>query len=494
MSDIRQQLAALALAVKAKGGKKAWCPHEPFDKQRDFLALTCLEAGYGGAAGGGKSDALLMAALQHVDVPGYAAIIFRRTFADLNLAGAIMDRSKEWLTGTGATFNESDHRWTFPSGATISFGYMDKEADRFRYQSAEFQFIAFDELTQFPEKWYRFMFSRLRKTKELEVPLRMRFATNPGGIGHEWVFRRFGRWLDSKGSRIGDGVELTFRRNEEDREEECPPGVHGSWSRTFIVSNRRDNPHIGEEYAQSLAQLDEATRKQLDKGLWIRDTGGLVYRFNPSINHFIPPEKFKTEYHVLAHDYGFTDSTAYTIYGWRDHDKRVYMLKSFKRKGLTPSAAAEISLELNSIYQFNAMVGDIGGLGKGYAEEARSRFGLPIEAAQKQNKRGYIELMNDAFVNGRIMVVKGENDGLEAEYSELPWNADRSAPEDGFEDHIADAALYGFRKCLGFAQVEIRDKPPMTSEQIEDAMEAEDTALSKRDDWFSGEDLAELRY
>ncbi len=124
-----------------------WIPHEPTPKQAEFLLLPDREAFYGGAAGGGKSDALLMAALQYVEVPNYAAILFRRTFADLALPGALMDRSQEWLSGTEARWNERDKTWTFPSGATISFGYLEHENHKYRYQSAEFQFIGFDELT-----------------------------------------------------------------------------------------------------------------------------------------------------------------------------------------------------------------------------------------------------------------------------------------------------------------------------------------------------------
>ena len=81
--------------------------------------------------------------------------------------------------------------WRFPSGASLSFGYLDTEADKYRYQSAEYQFIGFDELTQFSESQYTYMFSRLRRLKGSSVPLRMRGASNPGGYGHEWVKQRF---------------------------------------------------------------------------------------------------------------------------------------------------------------------------------------------------------------------------------------------------------------------------------------------------------------
>ena len=120
-----------------------YIPHLPTSKQTAFLLLQGREALYGGAAGGGKSDALLMAALQYVDIPGYAAILFRRTFRDLALPGALMTRAESWLTGTDARWNDEEKTWHFPSGATITFGYLEAEKDKFRYQSAEFQFIGF---------------------------------------------------------------------------------------------------------------------------------------------------------------------------------------------------------------------------------------------------------------------------------------------------------------------------------------------------------------
>lgn len=236
-------------AIRARTVKRSWAPQEPLPKQREFLDLDCLEAFYGGAAGGGKSSSLLIGALQYVDVPGYAALILRRTYADLALPGAIMDRASTWLAGTPARWNGQDKRWTFPSGATVTFGYLDTEKDKFRYASAEFQYIAFDELTQFPEGWYRFLMSRLRRVAGMDVPLRVRAAGNPGGIGHEWVRQRF---VAASGS-----------------------------ARRFIPATLDDNPHLDRDaYRASLAELDETTRRQLEYGEWIQNTGGLVYPAN----------------------------------------------------------------------------------------------------------------------------------------------------------------------------------------------------------------------
>jgi len=208
-----------------------------------------MEALYGGAAGGGKSDALLMAALQYVHVPGYSALILRRTFADLALPEAIMDRAKKWLIGgTDARWNDNTRTFTFPSGATLTFGYLQTEVDKYRYQGAEFQFVGFDELTQFVETQYTYLFSRLRRRAGVTVPIRMRCASNPGGIGHEWVKTRF----------------VNTETNE---------------GRVFIPATRRENPHVDNDaYTVSLSALDATTRKQLDEGDWDVLPSGEVFK------------------------------------------------------------------------------------------------------------------------------------------------------------------------------------------------------------------------
>lgn len=231
-----------------------YCKQTPTAKQSAFLVRPELEALYGGAAAGGKSSALLMAALQYVGVPGYSALILRRTYADLALPGAIMDRSFDWLTDTDAKWRDKDKTWDFPSGAKLTFGYLETDKDRYRYQSSEFQFVGFDELTQFSEIQYTYLFSRLRKLEGSLIPIRMRSASNPGGIGHEWVKSRF----------------LTT--------------VYPN--RTFVGARLYDNPHINQDqYEEALKRLDYVTREQLRNGDWdISITGGI---FLPEKAHYI---------------------------------------------------------------------------------------------------------------------------------------------------------------------------------------------------------------
>src|SRR5262249_37129855 len=160
MAIAERIIKATRQALGIVAPRENYVPHTPTDRQKLFLDLPHREAFYGGAAGGGKSDALLMGALEHVNEPGYAALILRRTFADLKKPKALLDRAKEWLSNTGATYNSQDHQWVFPSGAILAFGYLQNEDDKFQYQSAEYQYIAFDELTQFTETQYTYLFSR----------------------------------------------------------------------------------------------------------------------------------------------------------------------------------------------------------------------------------------------------------------------------------------------------------------------------------------------
>lgn len=227
-----------------------YIPHDPSPKQTAFLLLPNKEAFYGGAAGGGKSDALLMAALQYVDTRGYRALLLRRTYQDLSLPGALMDRAKEWMAPwvyrKEVTWIDKDKTFLFPSGATITFGYLESENDKYRYQSSEFQFIGFDELTQFTETQYTYLFSRLRRLAHSEVPLRMRGASNPDGTGLEWVKQRF----------VVEGAAK---------------------NRPFISAKLEDNPHLDQQaYDESLQELDPITRLRLREGNWeVRAEGKL---------------------------------------------------------------------------------------------------------------------------------------------------------------------------------------------------------------------------
>lgn len=240
----RTDQAALQKLLTPKMNK--YIVHAPYAKQAAFMLLDCKEAFYGGAAGGGKSDALLMAALQYVEEPGYAGILFRKSFADLIKPGALIDRALQWLSPWIATkeikWVDKEKKLVFPSGAILQFGYLETYSDRLNYQGGEYQFIGFDEVTHILEGCYTYMFSRLRRLKTAKhIPLRVRAASNPpdDGDNAEWVYNRFVNEETKKAYRI------------------------------FIPAGMDDNPFLDvESYEENLEELDPVTRSRLRDGLW----------------------------------------------------------------------------------------------------------------------------------------------------------------------------------------------------------------------------------
>lgn len=215
---------------------------------------------FGGAAGGGKSDVLLMRALQYVHVRGYAALILRKDTKRLKRSGGLIPRAHEWLAPhPDVRWNGTDNRFTFPSGATIEFSYLDNPNDKYGYGSTEFQFIGFDELTDFREEDYVFLKSRLRKTVSLDVPLLIASASNPGGPGHFWVKTYF----------ISKEAEKALQQGEE--------GIFWKEGRAFIPSKIKDNPAISlEEYSEQLRDLPAVFRERLMNGDWSIQENSLI--------------------------------------------------------------------------------------------------------------------------------------------------------------------------------------------------------------------------
>lgn len=233
------------------------------------MDLNCIEAFFGGAAGGGKSDALLRDALQHVDKPGYAGLILRTTAADLGKAGGLIPRSHSWLAGARASWNGNKSCWTFPSGATLEFSYLSSPLDKYNFKSSEYQYIGFEELTDFREEDYLFMFSRLRQRRDLGLTEKIRSASNPGGPGHEWVKARFISKELEKDFLSGD-LQPYYRKMIEYED-----GTK-DWRYT-IPSKIRDNPAIDpEKYVRKLLHLSPVMRERMMNGDWSVMPTGLI--------------------------------------------------------------------------------------------------------------------------------------------------------------------------------------------------------------------------
>lgn len=428
MTDLRARLRA----ALPSGRLSTYSPHLPTPPQRRFLDIGDREAGYGGAAGGGKSDALLMAALQYVHVPGYAAMLMRRSHRDLALPEALMDRARAWLVGSDAEWRAGDAIWRFPSGASLSFGYCQDDGDELRYQGAAYQFIGIDEVTQWPEKQYRYMFSRLRRLTTANVPVRMRIATNPGGIGHKWVYDRF----------VSPKTAVA----------------------PFIGAKLGDNPHLDQdEYREMLAKLDSTTRDQLEHGLWVVDAAGRVYRYEDQRNGVdAMPESDEWRF-VLGCDLGASESkatTAFALVAWHAHKPEAYIARSWAKAGMTPASCAEEIRGVLEAVGTCPVVLDEGALGKGYGNEMRTRYLIPVRPAQKRDKLGYRKLMNGELEGGRLLVVRGTNAGLIEEYETLVWDKSGLDVHPSLDDHLSDAALYAWREARSFTSTAAPDKKP----------------------------------
>ena len=250
---------------------ESWCPgivdnpfipHWPLPAQAVFLGLhqtrgsdsRVFQAMYGGAAGGGKSDALLMGAAQYAwQHPDFAAILFRRTFTDLSQPGALMDRALEWWLPAGVRWDGTNKIFHFPSGAKVAMAYLSNPSDHLRYQGAEYQYTAWDELTQWPTaQQYQYVgLSRVRRHADSKVPLRTLSASNPGGPGHNWVLREF---VGGQDPVTGEILEPRH---------------------PYVPARIVDNPHLDRDsYMESLMMLHPTVRDQLLKGDWrARDPG-----------------------------------------------------------------------------------------------------------------------------------------------------------------------------------------------------------------------------
>jgi predicted phage terminase large subunit-like protein len=266
-------------------------PHGPGPKQIKFLELQELECYFGGAAGGGKSDALLMAALQYVDQPNYAALLLRRTYKDLSLPGALMERAGNWLRGTAAHWTAETKTWRFPSGATVTFGHLDNEGDKYNYQSSEFQFVGFDEVTQFTKTQYEYLFSRLRRLAGSSVPVRMRSASNPDGDYVEWVQEHFIP-EDYINSESEDKFNKIWRKGE----------------RLFVPSRLEDNSHIDqEEYDGALQKLGVVMYARLRAGDWVAVPVGDLLKSEWFDGQYYPMLPMGAQWKARAYDLAVTD-------------------------------------------------------------------------------------------------------------------------------------------------------------------------------------------
>ena len=235
------------------------------------------EALYGGAAGGGKSEALVIEALRQVHIPHYKCLILRKTFPQLR---ELIDKSLNYYPRIfpKARYNAGSHTWTFPSGAKVIFGSMNRPQDKIQYQGQAYDVVMFDEITHFTYDEYIYLFSRCRPNGP-GTECYIRSTGNPGGIGHGWVKERFITagtpeqtiWYDAD-YVDPDGEKHTIKR-----------------SRVFIPSTVFDNKILMEnspEYVAALASMPEAEKQALLYGNWDSFSGQVFTEWVNDPQHY----------------------------------------------------------------------------------------------------------------------------------------------------------------------------------------------------------------
>ena len=308
--------------------------YSPFPRQQAFHSSPAKYRLFGGAAGPGKTLALLYeAVMQALENPEVDTLLMRRTFPELeaSLLGEFR-RSVPWKD-MGAKFVESKHLVKWPNGSTTRFGYCDSEKDIFRYQGAEYLFIGVDELTHFSLKMWEFLTSRNRCRIPGSFPC-MAGATNPGNIGHKWVNALWG--CDGNGKRPAPGMDLS-QYDPNDYE--------------FIPARLDDNPIYANDagYRKTLSNLPTALRAAMLEGRWDLFAGQYFDIFSPA-THCARPEKLGIEpwwTRWISIDWGFEHPSAVYWFAMGP-DKRVVTYREFVENHLSPSLlAAKIAEKSN---------------------------------------------------------------------------------------------------------------------------------------------------
>lgn len=365
------------MITKIGDGGKEWRAHA---KQEEFLQLpfSIFEGFFGGSAGPGKTETLMMYPIVHgfYRHPGFKGILLRRTFPDLEKE--IILRSQEYFPLTGAKYNEQKKRWSWPWGAYFVFGHSEHEKDIRSYDTAEYNYVAFDELTHFTEFQYLYLALSRCRSSDPNLPAIVRSASNPGNIGHSWVRKRFIEPC-KEGGRI---LEETVRD---------VTGKEVVNKRIFIPAFATDNPTLlknDPNYLARMEMLPEAEKRAKIYGDWWTFSGQVFTEFrsehfpNEPANaiHIGEPVRIPEWWPRFAHlDWGTTaaaagywgalspDSRLYVyreyykkdkkVYDWGTDFKQLSFGENIRRVGLCHSAFADRGEEFNLSQQFHKYSG-----------------------------------------------------------------------------------------------------------------------------------------
>ena len=399
--------------------------------QTDFLAAGEKDVLYGGAAGGGKSYAMLVDPLRYAHKKAHRALILRRSMPELR---EMIDKSRELYPQAfpGAKFREVEKLWNFPSGAKIEFGFLERDADVYRYQGQAYSWIGFDEITHLPTEFsWNYLASRLRTT-DPEIETYLRCTANPGGVGAQWVKRRY---VDP---------------NEHNKSFEGTDGL----TRKFIPAKLADNPYLAKDgvYEQMLMSLPPIQRRQLLEGNWDVSEGAAFVEVDPNI-HVISPFQIPISWErVKGIDYGYASESC-CLWGTIDmNDGTLIIYRELYKKGLTGEELASIirDMELEDPFAVSGVLDTAAWAKTGTTGptvgESLLRAGHKLRSADKNRLQCKIQIHEFLKVkeNGRPKLqIFNTCPNLIRELQSIPLS--KTNPEDvdtHASDHAYDALRY----------------------------------------------------
>ena len=399
--------------------------------QTEFLAAGELDVLYGGAAGGGKSYAMLVDPLRYCHKNVHRALILRRSMPELR---ELIDKSRELYPKAfpGCKFREVEKLWNFPSGAKIEFGFLERDADVYRYQGQAYSWIGFDEITHLPTEFgWNYLASRLRTTDPSIVPY-LRCTANPGGVGAHWVKKRY---VDP---------------HEPNKAFEGSDGL----SRKFIPARLDDNPYLAVDgrYEQMLKALPAVQRKQLLEGNWDITEGAAFTEFDPEV-HIIPPFQIPLGWERLKGiDYGYASESACVWAAIDPSDGTLIIYRELYQKNLTGVDLAQLitQMELEDPFSVGGVLDTAAwnrtGTTGPTVGETLVRAGHKLRRADKNRIQGKIQIHEYLKVqqSGRPRIqLFNTCPNLIRELQSIPL--DRTNPEDvdtHAQDHAYDALRY----------------------------------------------------
>ena len=451
---IVEQLPSLPIEpVDPYNGRKViFAPNK--GPQTDFLAAGEREVLYGGSAGGGKSYAMLADPLRYLTHPQFSGLLVRHTTEELR---ELVWKSQELYPKVipNIKWSERKMQWIAPSGGRIWFSYLDREEDVLRYQGLAFNWIGFDELTQWatPFAW-NYLRSRLR-TPAADLPIYMRATTNPGGAGHQWVKKMF---IDPApyntafdATDIDTGNKLVYPKGHSKEGQTL-------FKRRFIPARLLDNPYLAEsgDYETMLLSLPEHQRRQLLEGDWDVNEGAAFTEFDRSI-HVVEPFGIPSTWKKFrACDYGY-GSYSGVVWFTVSPDEQLIVYRELYVKKVLATDLADMILEAeedDGTISYGVLDSSLwhkrGDTGPSLAEQMIQKGcrWRPSDRSKGSRVAGKNELHRrlqiDEFTEEPRLVFFNNCTNLISQLPALPL--DKRNPEDidtNAEDHLYDALRYG---------------------------------------------------